>query len=340
MENVYYTPESVGSYGSVANLAKYSNSKLSDAVGFLEAQDAYTLHKPILRKFRRRKTISLAIDRVWQLDLADVTNISRYNDNYKFILTCIDCFSRYAFAIPVKNKSALEVKTAFETMLQETERRPTYVQTDKGREFLNAIFQSFLQKYSILHYTSENDDTKCAIVERFNRTLKSKMWRYFTYTKSLRYIEVLPKLLMSYNNTLHRSIKMTPSDVTPHIQFESRELNTYSPVWKFKIGEAVRISKSDQAFRKGYEGGWSREVFKIKIRFPTDPTTYQLSDYSGEDIKGKFYEAELQRVKRDLNLFEVEKVLRTRTRKGKTEYLVRWMGYGPKHDTWVEEIVT
>src|SRR3984893_17444864 len=186
MENVDYVPEAMGSFTSVDNLARYSKRTKDDVRDFLESQDAYTLHKPIRRKFPRRKTISLGIDRIWQLDLADLTIISRHNDNYKFILTCIDCYSRYAFAVPVKNKSAPEVESAFEKILLESDRSPVYVQTDKGREFLNAIFLSLLKERMILHYTSENDD----IVERLNRTLKSKMWRYFTYSKSLHFIQL------------------------------------------------------------------------------------------------------------------------------------------------------
>ena len=203
MESVYYVPEAAGSFTSVENLVRYSRRPKDEVKDFLESQDAYTLHKPIRRKFPRRKTISLGIDRIWQMDLADLSNISRDNDNFNFILTYIDCYSRYAFTVPVKNKSALEVESAFEKILVESGRSPTYVQTDKGREFLNAIFLSFLKQRLIAHYTSENDDIKCAIVERFNRTLKSKMWRYFTYAKSLRYVEVLPKLVQSYNSTYH-----------------------------------------------------------------------------------------------------------------------------------------
>ena len=338
MEKFYYVPEAAGSFTSVANLARYSSGTNKDIRDFFASHDAYTLHEPIRRKFTRRKTVSLGIDRVWQLDLADLTNISRHNDNYKFILTCIDCYSRYAFAEPVKNKSAPEVKSAFESILVKSGRSPTYVQTDKGREFLNAIFLSFLKQHSILHYTSENDDIKCAIVERFNRTLKSKMWRYFTYAKSLRYIEVLPKLLQSYNSTYHSSIKVAPEQMDHHYE-DKVERRRKPKNWKFKIGDTVRISRTVEAFRKGYEGGWSKEVFVVRSRYPTDPPTFSLKDYSGEEVKGKFYSEELQRVKRDPSLFEVEKVVRTRTRKGKKEYLVRWIGYGPKHDTWVDELV-
>jgi len=306
---IYYLPEAGGSFTSIGNLARYSASSKDDVHDFLESQDAYTLHKPIRRKFLRRKTISLAVDRIWQLDLADVTNISRYNDNHKFILTCIECYSRFAFAVPVKNKSAPEVKSAFEKILLESDRCPTYVQTDKGREFLNAIFLSFLKQRSILHYTSENDDIKCAIVERFNRTLKGKMWRYFTYAKSLRYLDVLPRLVRSYNNTYHSSIKRAPSQMDDHYHLEVDRSRTSSgrPKWKFQVKDTIRISRSVEQFRKGYEGGWSKEIFVVRSRHPTDPPTYSLRDYSGEEIKGKFYAEELQRVKKDPAVFEVEK---------------------------------
>ena len=108
--------------------------------------------------------------------------------------------------------------------------------------------------------------------------------------------------------------------------------------WKFNIGDTVRISRNDNPFHKGYEGGWSKEVFIVRRRFSTDPKTYEIEDYSKELIKGKFYAEELQRVKKDPDVFNVEKILRTRTRGGKKQYLVRWEGYAPKFDAWVDDI--
>ena len=163
------------------------------------------------------------------------------------------------------------------------------------------------------------------------------MWRYFTFTKSLRYVEVLPKLLHSYNSTYHSSIKMAPEQMDRHSESEIDSRRT-SVSYKFEVGDTVRISRSVEAFRKGYEDAWSKEVFVVKHRYPSAPVTCSLDDYSGEEVKGKFYSEELQKVKRDPSIFEVEKVVRTRTRKGKKEYLVRWMGYEPKHDTWVDEL--
>lgn len=347
MEQLYYTSSLPGSFGSAKNLSKYSQKNLKEVNDWLTTQDAYTLHKPVIKKFRRRKTLVPCIDHLWQMDLADVTNISRYNDNYKFILICIDCFSRYAYAVPIKNKSAFEIKNAFASILQGTNARPTYVQTDKGREFVNAIFLSYLSENGIFHYTSENDDTKCSVVERFIRTLKTKMWRFFTFSKSFRFIEVLQMLVQSYNSSTHGTIKMSPCDVSPQNeqkllrrQYGPRVLTFNSKRWKYNIGDSVRISKTSKSdpFRKGYEPGWQKEVFVISGRFPTDPPTYSVKDYSGEEIKGKFYGPELQKVTKRPDVFEVEKILRTKIVKGKKLYLVRWEGYGPKHDSWVNEI--
>ena len=102
MEAIFINPEAAGSLGSPAILSKYSNEDIKKTKKFLESQDAYTLHRQIRKKFSRRQTVSLGIDRIWQLDLADLTLISRHNDNYKYILTGIDCFSRFGFAVPVK----------------------------------------------------------------------------------------------------------------------------------------------------------------------------------------------------------------------------------------------
>ena len=134
--------------------------------------------------------------------------ISKYNDGYKFLLTCIDVFSKYAWAIPLKNKSSKSVVAAFELLFGN--RRPANLQTDKGTEFLNAPTQELFKENRINFYTTENDDVKASVVERFNRTLKSKMWKYFTFKGTHRYVDVLNDLLHSYNNTFHPYDKNEP----------------------------------------------------------------------------------------------------------------------------------
>src|SRR3954465_7551048 len=102
LKDIYYNPYLPGSFGGVKALAKAANTK--HAKGWLEAQETYTLHKPVRRKYPRRKMICVGVDHLWQIDLADLTSLAAHNDGFKFLLTCIDCFSRYAWAVPIKDK--------------------------------------------------------------------------------------------------------------------------------------------------------------------------------------------------------------------------------------------
>jgi len=119
----------------------------------------------------------------------------------RYLLTCIDVFSKRAYSVSIRTKSARDVVVAFEKIF--SDRKCNMVQSDKGKEFLNAAFQSMLQSHGIHFYTSENDEIKASVVERFNRTLKTKMYRYFTHANTRRYVDVLDDLLHSYNNTYH-----------------------------------------------------------------------------------------------------------------------------------------
>jgi transposase InsO family protein len=139
MESRYYEASMPGSYGGVRALARYSGSPVSVAGRWLEKQDPYTLHKPMVKRFLRRKTFAKTINDVFQADLADMRNLAPFNDGYSYILTCIDVFSRYAFAVPVKDKRGLTVSAAFGKIF--ADRTPNMLQTDRGLEFLNAQVQ-------------------------------------------------------------------------------------------------------------------------------------------------------------------------------------------------------
>jgi hypothetical protein len=213
MDKIYFNlfPSDPGSFGGVDRLVQQTKNSRKSVKHWLAAQEAYTLHKPVLRRFPRRKTYSSGIDDLWQTDLVDVSSISGHNDAMRYLLTTIDTFSKFAWVIPLKNKKADTVRDAFATLL--THRKRNLLQTDKGSEFINETFQRLLRENDIKFYTSENDDIKCAIVERFHRTLRSKMYRYFTFKSTQRYTDVLQSLVDSYNGSFHRSIKMAPRDV-------------------------------------------------------------------------------------------------------------------------------
>ena len=246
----YLVPKEPGSFGGADKLHRYSNRPSKEVAQWLMGQDAYTLHKPTRNRFRRRRTYAKDINDLFQADLVDMSAMARQNDGNRYLLTCIDVFSKRAWAVPLKTKSGENVKAAFEFIFKDA--IPNMLQTDKGTEFFNSTVQALLSQHDIKHYTSENEDIKAAVVERFNRTLKNKMWRYFTHTKTQKYIDVLDEMIDSYNNSYHRSISMAPNQVTPdNMQTVMDRLYPVKrkPIYKFDIGDKVRMSKGKHVFK-------------------------------------------------------------------------------------------
>ena len=350
LKKIYYNAKDSGGYGGVERLlnrAKKKGLKINKnkVIEFLKNQDTYTLHKNARRRFSRNKTIVKGIDHQWQADLADLNDIVKYNDGYRYLLTVIDCFSKFGWAIPIKRKDADTLVDGFKTLFKESSPRlPERLQTDKGKEFLNSKVQELLRQNKIHHFVTQNE-TKAAMVERFNRTLKTKMFTYFTANKTYRYLEVLPKLLYAYNHSTHRTIGMQPAKVEKkdeqklwHKMYgKDAATNILTYINKFIIGDVVRISKVKSIFEKGYLPNWSSEVFKIIEVVYHPHRVYKLEDYDGSEIAGTFYPEEIQKVYFKLKgkVFDIEKIIRKRKVAGKLEYFVKWKGWPKKFNSWV-----
>ena len=319
---MYYDPKR--GYSGVNQLVKktrYSKKKVEE---FLAKQRVYTLHKPIRHRFKTRRVLVSNIDDQWQADLVDMQKLSNYNKNYNYILTVIDIFSKFAWAIPIKKKTGEEILKAFNIIFKY--RRPMKIHTDKGLEFINKPTQNLFQKLGIHWFTTENE-TKAQVVERFNRTLKSKMYKYFTANNTKTWIDIIHDLIFNYNNSYHRSIKMTPVEAS----LEKNSKSVYDSLFpnekigklkgKFKVGDRVRISKKRKDFTKGYLPNFTEEIFVILKVLETDPPTYILNDMNDEIIKGSFYEQEL--VKYENDAYEIDKIIKRK----KDKLLVKWKGY-------------
>ena len=139
------------------------------------------MHKPARRRYKRSRVIVPGLDAQFQADLCDVQNLSRYNKGYQCLLTCVDIFSKYAWVVALKTKQGQELVKAFQTILS-SGRKPPTLQTDQGTEFLNRVFQKFLRDNNTAFFTVKSG-LKASVVERFNRTCKNKMYKYFTYKK-------------------------------------------------------------------------------------------------------------------------------------------------------------
>jgi hypothetical protein len=167
------------------------------------------------------------------------------------------------------------------------------------------VFKEYCQKNKI-NILATNSKLKASIIERFNRTLKEKIWRVFTHQSELKkkfpynFTKVLDKILASYNNSYHRSIKTTPNLVNFKNENKIRNIlygdNDEQVKFIFKIGDYCRISKEKTIFSKGYSPNWEEDVYIIANIFPTSPPRYTIKDLENIEYSYKFYEKELQNI--------------------------------------------
>ncbi len=301
LKRAYSIPKQA-SFSGINKLLKHTNFSKKNVTTALRDSDAYSLHKPIIRKFQRRKVITSGNEYQLQADLIDMQHLKKENKGYKFILTAIDVFSKYAWAFPLKSKKGTEVAYNLKKIFQTDKgKNIKYFQTDKGTEFYNANVKKLLKDKNINHFSTFNDEMKASIIERFNRTLKIQLWKYFTNSQQFNYLQVLPKFVNSYNNTYHNTIKEAPSNVNIN-NMEKIWWNTYDlpdlkmNPQKFNIGDYVRITSYKMTFDKGYIPVWREEIFKINKILNTNPITYKVEDLNNENIEGTFYSEELQHV--------------------------------------------
>ena len=305
LKKLYYNVNEPGSFTAPATFyravkEKSNNITRKQVNEWLNAQDTYTLHRRTRKKFHRNRIIVPEVDYQWQTDLIDIQKIAKYNQGYRYILVCIDILSKYAWAEPLKSKSGKNILAAFKKIFKKG-RKPLLLQSDQGTEFLNKHFQNFLKSQDI-HYFYIGNETKAAIAERLIETLKSKMYKYFTYKNTLNYTNILQDLIYSYNHSYHTSIKTKPSLVTKqnedhiwHILYDHDVIDGKTP-FKFHVGDKVRLAKKKGTFEKGYTTNFTKEIFEISKRIARNPPVYVIKDKSGDEIKGTIYANELQLV--------------------------------------------
>lgn len=296
------------------------------------------MHRSARKNFYRRCVKLKGISDLWQADLIDMKSLKKYNNGFTFILVVMDCFTKYAWAVPLKTKSKEDVVDAFKDIIKTSGTHPVNLQTDKGTEFYNKLFQELMQSLKVNHYSSYSTK-KASIVERLIRTLKSKLHIAFSYNGSYRWMgNTLKDVLTTYNNSKHSITKFKPVDVNTTNEaivknniflFNEKYVKTNKK--KFKIGDSVRISKYKSSFEKGYTPNWSAEIFTIKTVNNTTPVTYQIQDQRKQQISGSFYNEELQKTKHP-NIYLIEKVIR---KKGDKSF-VKWLGLSNRENSWVD----
>ena len=278
----FFDKKSTGSgFKKLKNTTKPSSSILADE-----------LHKPVIKKFEKIKVYSQFKDNIWGVDLADMQSLSRKNKGIKYLLCAIDLFSKYAFAIPLKDKKGISIVKTFNKIIKQSNRKPNKIWVDQGEEFYNNVFKKWLSDNDIIMYSTYNGG-KSVVAERCIRTLKNKLYKHMTATGKNVYYDVLDDVVNKYNNTKHSTIKIKPIDVKNNKRIYIDEHNEKDS--RFKVGNRVRISKLKNIFAKGYTPNWSTEIFIVDKINGTVPYTYNLKDLNDEEIIGSFYDKELQK---------------------------------------------
>ena len=332
--NRYHDPSAPGSLGGVQRFAKAQGLPLKKAQRLLEQDVGYTLHKPRRRRFATLPVVVGGLDDQWAADLVEVQRLAKHNRGIRYLLTVVDVLSKYAWVQPLKTKTGVALVKAFEKIVRQGGRHPNRLQTDRGKEFYNRTFQRWAEEQDIHHFSTEGD-AKASVVERFNRTLKERLYRYLTTANTLRFDNVLPQLVQGYNATRHRSIGMPPEDVTWDNEeavwkrLYSKRLKGYKKP-QFKVGDRVRLNTIHRTFEKGYLPGWTEEVFVVHRVIPGPVPTYKIQEWDETPIQGTFYEEDLQKVQVS-DVFRIEKVLKRQ----KDRWLVKWKGWPDKYNSWI-----
>lgn len=297
-------------------------------------QDVVTLHKQQKTNFGRNHYNIFSIDQLLEIDLCDMQAFADKNDGYRYILSVIDVFSKFAWMAPLK--TAIAVTSAFKNIIDKSGRKPRNVQSDPGGEFKNATFNAFLKSRGIKqNFPFLQSLQKAAVVERYNRSIKEKMFKYFTFMGKgyRRYVDVLQELVAAYNNSVHNTIKMAPVDVSEHnllkvynnIKRSHKDVKAEDP--KLKINDFVRIIRKKTALEHAYTEKWSREIFRVyKVIEKKPKPLYRVIDLKNKEVKGKFYEQQLQKVL--LAPSRVIKIIKTRGLGKTLQYFVETVGKG------------
>ena len=301
------------------------------------------LHRPVYKPKAFRQVISNGKDDIWAIDLTDMgTDWVDDNEEYRYIFFCIDVFTRYAWAIPLKSKEAKSTLDALDSILKQSGRKPNRLWHDQGGEFLSRIWTGHLKKLGITQYSTYGTH-KASTVERLQRSIKNWMWRKFDEKQTRKWVGLMPELMSFYNHKTHSTLKMSPLSASELDKEGQEALFTYqygdtldAPLGKpkYHLGQWVRISRIKGQFEKGFHPNWSYEIFQIKSIGLDSPVLYYLEDFKKEPISGGFYEAELNPVA-DPGFFPIEKVIKKRTVKGQKQVYVKWLGY--KEPSWILE---
>ena len=293
---------------------------------------ATELHKKVAKVKTFRHVLTHGKDDVWSIDLVDMGEL--VDNGYRYIFMCIDCFTRYGWAVPLKDKSSGATWKAFAGIMSASKRRPEKIWADQGSEFFNDLWKKNLGDIT-LYYTG--NEKKAVMVERLNRTIKTWTWKLFSEHGNKKWVDALPALMERYNSKVHSSLgvsphasslywkELTPTQKTDLVETQYSDAVGHEAHPKYKLLDWVRIARTKKTFEKGYTAKWSTEIYQIVGIDLNAPVLYHLRDTDGEDIKSGFYQNEIQ--KTAMTPEQYRKSLTRVHNKAKDDVIVKVLGW-------------
>ena len=263
--------------------------------------------KPPRKYYPTDKTKVYFNDDIWSLDILDLKDYGPENNRgYRYVLVVIDSFSKFGWTIPLKNKNALTIKVSFEKILISSKRKPGLIESDRGKEFYNNIFQDFLNKNNIKIY-SRNTSVGAVSAERFNRTIRNLLKKPVFEKGDSNWIDILDTITKQYNNRIHSSTKLSPEDAS----LKKNEGFVYKNLLdkrkkikpKYQINDLVRTADLKTTFSKSDMTNWSYKLYKI-----TEIIIDTIPSYKIDNLKERYNESLLK--KTELSMKENKDVMK------------------------------
>ena len=358
LTKIYYDPSLPTGFGTAGKLFAASRGdgkqyNPNQIQAWLRKQETHTLFSQHRDNFERPRVVVPEKFYQFDVDTAHLVKFKKDNDDYAYILVCIDIFTRFTWTVPMKTLKGVEMVSALKVVFAQS--KPQIYRSDGGSENTNKLVKAYLDDQNVKRVITLNE-TKANYAERVIKTLKIKLTKYMYYKQSHRWVDVLQSVTSSYNNSYHSSIRQTPTEALSadnvelwNIQYapKKRRIPTSSskiraPVFKsiysLEVDDVVRLSKMPHAFTRAYDEQWTHELFIITERTSQQGIPqYSIKAWNNDKIEGLFYEEELEKVNvTDDTVYKVAEKKR-KTKKGVKGYNIKWYGWGPQYDTWVPE---